>query len=156
MAFDFTPLFRSTIGFDGMTALFTHALEREGSGFPPYNIEKSANDAYRIVIALAGWSRDQLEIVTGANRLVVRGHAQSEEGERVFLHRGITQGAFERVFDLADHVEVTAASMEDGLLSVELKRNIPEALKPRRVEIGNSGGGRAANFDAKHLEKSAA
>jgi molecular chaperone IbpA len=156
MAFDFTPLFRSTIGFDGMTTLFSHALEREGNGFPPYNIEKSGDDTYRIVIALAGWSRDQLEIVTGANRLVVRGHVQPEEGERVLLHRGITQSAFERVFDLADHVEVTGASMDDGLLLVHLKRNIPEALKPRRVEIGDSGGGKITDLDAVRIEKSAA
>lgn len=155
MAFDFTPLFRSTIGFDGMTALLSHALEREEGGFPPYNIEKAGDDAYRIVIALAGWSRDELEIVTGESRLVVRGQAKPAEGERVYLHRGIAQRAFERVFDLADHVEVTGASMADGLLTVDLKRNIPEALKPRRIEIGSYGPS-VTKLDAKTLDKSAA
>jgi molecular chaperone IbpA len=155
MAFDFTPLHRSTIGFDGITAMLTHALEREEGGFPPYNIEKSGDDAYRIVIALAGWSPDDLELVTGANRLVVRGQAKAADGERVYLHRGITQRTFERVFDLADHVEVTGSTMNDGLLTVNLKRNIPEALKPRRIEIG-SGNASVRSLNSEEGAKSAA
>jgi HSP20 family molecular chaperone IbpA len=104
MAFDFTPLYRSTIGFDGMTALLAHALERDDGAFPPYNIEKSSDDTYRVVVALAGWTRDEIELVTEANRLVVRGHAKKVGDEKAYLHRGIAQRAFERIFDLADHV----------------------------------------------------
>lgn len=156
MAFDFSPLYRSTIGFDGMTALFAHALDRDEGGFPPYNIEKSGENAYRIVLALAGWRRDELELVTEANRLVVRGEAKKEDREKNYLHRGIAQRAFERVFDLADHVEVIGANMSDGLLVVDLKREIPEALKPRRIEIGLPVDASVANFDAKRLVKTAA
>lgn len=149
MAYDFTPLYRSTIGFDGMTALFAHALERDDGGFPPYNIEKLGDDAYRIVMALAGWTRDEIELVAGANRLVVRGQAKKAGDEKAYLHRGIAQRAFERIFDLADHVEVTGASMSGGLLVVDLKREIPEALKPRRIEI-------TPDLDGRRLEKAAA
>ncbi len=156
MAFDFTPLYRSTIGFDAMTALLTHALERDEGGFPPYNIEKSGGDAYRIVMALAGWTRDEIELVAENNRLVVRGQAKKAGDEKAYLHRGIVQRAFERVFDLADHVAVTGASMSDGLLVVDLKREIPEALKPRRIEIGSSAGANVASLDTKRLEKSVA
>ena len=149
MAFDFSPLYRSTIGFDGMTALFTHALQRDEGGFPPYNIEKVGDDTYRIVMALAGWSSDDLDLVTEGNRLLVRGQAANDTEDRVFMHRGIAQRAFERIFDLADHVEVTNASLKDGLLFIELKREIPEALKPRRIEIGS-------NDKVERLTKSAA
>ena len=156
MAFDFTPLYRSTIGFDGMTALFAHALERDDGGFPPYNIEKLGDDAYRIVMALAGWTRDEIELVAGANRLVVRGQAKKAGDEQAYLHRGIAQRAFERIFDLADHVEVTNASMSDGLLVIDLKREIPEALKPRRIEIASAAEANIADLDSRRVEKSAA
>jgi molecular chaperone IbpA len=156
MALDFSPLYRSTIGFDGMTALFAHALDREDGGFPPYNIEKMGESSYRIVLALAGWDRDDLELVTDANRLVVRGRPRKAEIEKTFLHRGIALRAFERVFDLADHVEVTNASMADGLLVVDLKKEIPEALKPRRIEIGASSRPELTSVDTTRLQKSAA
>jgi molecular chaperone IbpA len=153
MAFDFSPLYRSSIGFDGMTALFAHALERDDGGFPPYNIEKSGENAYRIVMALAGWTRDEVDLVADAGRLIVRGQAKKVVDQKEYLHRGIAQRAFERIFDLADHVEVSGASMQDGLLTVDLKREIPEALKPRRIEIAS---GAAWGDGTKQLEKSAA
>jgi molecular chaperone IbpA len=139
-----------------MSALFAHALDRDESGFPPYNIEKSGENAYRIVLALAGWQRDELELVTEANRLVVRGEAKKEDREKNYLHRGIAQRTFERVFDLADHVEVMGANLSDGLLVVDLKREIPEALKPRRIEIGLPVDATVASLDSKRLVKTAA
>lgn len=105
---DFTPLYRSTIGFDRLPALLAHALERDDSSYPPYNIEKTGDDTYRIVMALAGFRRDDLSIVTERNRLTVRGEVK-DRSDATYLHRGIAQRAFERVFDLADHVHVTGA-----------------------------------------------
>jgi len=133
---DFAPLFRSTVGFDRVPALLSLAMQREEGGYPPYNIEKLNEDAYRIVMAVAGFGMDDIEIIAERNRLAVRGEVK-DRGERVFLHRGIAARAFERQFDLADFVEVVGASLENGLLTIELKREIPEALKPRRIEIGS-------------------
>lgn len=135
--FDFTPLYRSTVGFDRIPSLLAHALDREESGFPPYNIEKTGDDTYRIVMALAGFARDDVEIVTERNQLLVRGKAQEKSGG-TYLHRGMAQRAFERVFELADYIVVTGASMTDGLLVIDLKRELPEALKPRRIDINST------------------
>ncbi|HXF54421.1 MAG TPA: Hsp20 family protein [Hyphomicrobiaceae bacterium] len=134
---DFTPLFRSTIGFDQVPSLLTHALEREESGYPPYNIEKLGDDRYRIVMAVAGFAKDDIEVVQDQNRLTVRGRIK-QPTDTVYLHRGIATRAFERSFDLADYVEVTDATMGEGLLVIALKRELPEALKPRTIPI-NSG-----------------
>jgi molecular chaperone IbpA len=134
---DFTPLYRSTIGFDRIPSLLSHALERDESSYPPYNIEKTGNETYRIVMALAGFSRDDLSIVSERNRLTVKGEVR-DKAETTYLHRGIAQRAFERIFDLADHVHVAGATMNDGLLVIDLKVEIPDALKPRRIEI-NAG-----------------
>ena len=112
-------------------------MQREEGGYPPYNIEKLGEDAYRIVMAVAGFGMDDLEIVAERNRLAVRGEVK-DKTERTYLHRGIATRAFERQFDLADFVQVEGASLENGLLVIELKREIPEALKPRRIEIGTS------------------
>lgn len=131
---DFTPLYRSTVGFDHLPLILAHALEREEGGYPPYNIEKHGEDAYHIVMAVAGFSQDDVEIVAEQNRLVVRGRVK-EKDEKAYLHRGIATRSFERKFDLADYVVVTGASMRDGLLTIDLKRELPEALKPRRIEI---------------------
>jgi len=133
---DFTPFFRSTVGYDRIPSLLTHALERDDGSwnYPPYNIEKCGDDEYRIVMALAGFRRDDLEVVCERNQLVVRGRMSEPDG-KVYLHHGIAARAFERKFDLAEFVVVTGASMEDGLLSIDLKRELPEELKPRRVEI---------------------
>jgi HSP20 family molecular chaperone IbpA len=95
MALDFSPLYRSTIGFDSMTALFDHAIDRDPGGFPPYNIEKAGENTYRIVVALAGWKPDDIELVADGNRLVVRGSPKKIEGEKTYLHRGHTKRAFE-------------------------------------------------------------
>jgi molecular chaperone IbpA len=132
---DFTPMFRSTIGFDGLPSLLSAALEREDSGYPPYNIEKLGEDQYRIVMAVAGFGQDDIELVQKSNRLTVRGRVK-ETGDKAYLYRGIAGRAFSRDFDLADHVEVVEASIEQGLLAIMLKRELPEALKPRTIKIG--------------------
>lgn len=134
---DFTPLYHSTVGFDRLPDLLAHALARDESGYPPYNIEKTGDDAYRIVMALAGFSRDDIEIVSERNRLSVRG-ALNGKNDSTYLHQGIAQRSFQRVLDLADYIVVTGASMNDGLLVIDLKRELPEALKPRRIEINAS------------------
>jgi len=134
---DFTPLFRSTIGFDQLPGLFSHALERPEIGYPPYNIEKVGEDQYRIVMAVAGFGKDDVEIVQEQNRLSVRGKLKESNGT-TYLHRGIATRVFERHFDLADYVEVTDATMGEGLLVIDLKRELPEALKPRKIPI-NAG-----------------
>ena len=131
---DFTPLFRSSIGFDHVTGLLSDALQRQEIGFPPYNIEKVGEDQYRIVMAVAGFSKDDVEIVQEQNRLSVRGKLKDADG-RTYLHRGIATRNFERQFDLADYVEVTDATMGEGLLVIALKRELPEALKPRSIPI---------------------
>ena len=135
--FDLTPFYHATVGFDRISSLLADALERDETGFPPYNIEKTGDDAYRVVMALAGFSKDDLEIVTENNRLLIRGELRNKT-EQNYLHQGIAHRAFHRVFDLADYVVVTGASMSDGLLMIDLKRELPEALKPRSITIGNS------------------
>ena len=134
---DFTPLFRSSIGFDRIPGLLSHALERPEAGYPPYNIEKVGEDQYRIVLALAGFTNEDVELIQEQNRLTVRGKLKEAEG-RTYLHRGIPSRAFERVIDLADFIEVTDATMGEGLLVISLKRELPEALKPRSIPI-NAG-----------------
>jgi molecular chaperone IbpA len=134
---DFTPLFRSTVGFDHLPSLLAHGMQREEASYPPYNIEKCGEDHYRIVVAVAGFGKDDIEIVTEQNLLIVRGQMKERSGA-VYLHRGIATRAFERRFDLADFVEVVGATMGDGLLVIDLKREIPDELKPRKIEI-NTG-----------------
>jgi len=133
---DFTPLFRSSVGFDRLPSLLSDALGRD-EGYPPYNIEKCGQDQYRIILALAGFTRDDVEIVLEHNRLFIRGKLKDRSGS-TYLHRGIASRAFERQFDLADYIEVTGATMGDGLLVIDLKRELPEALKPRTIPI-NAG-----------------
>jgi molecular chaperone IbpA len=135
--FDFTPMFRSTIGFDRLPELLADALERVDPGYPPYNIEKLGEDRYRIVMAVAGFGQDDIELVQKSNRLTVRGRAQDVE-ERAYLHRGIAGRSFVREFDLADHVDVIEAHLDQGLLSITLQREVPEAFKPRAIKI-NAG-----------------
>jgi len=133
----FTPLVRSSIGFDQLPALLAQALERPETTFPPYNIEKVGEDLYRIVMAVAGFARDDLEVVQEQNRLTIRGKRKGSDGKR-YLHRGIATRAFEHHFDLADYVEVIDATMGEGLLVISLRRELPEALKPRSIPI-NAG-----------------
>ena len=134
---DFAPLVRSSIGFDQLPSLLAHALERAETTYPPYNIEKVGEDQYRIVMAVAGFVKDDLQVVQEQNRLIIRGKRKEPDG-KTYLHRGIATRAFEHYFDLADYVQVTDATMADGLLVISLKRDLPEALKPRSIPI-NAG-----------------
>ncbi len=136
MNYDFSPLFRSTVGFDRVLDLLDQASRGQSmTNWPPYNIEKTGEDQYRITMAVAGFSPDEIELVQQENVLLVTGQKHPDpEGVQV-LHRGIATRAFKQTFNLADHVKVTGAAMDNGLLTVELKREVPEALKPRRIEI---------------------
>lgn len=141
--YDFSPLFRSTVGFDRVSRLLDAALQTEdGAGYPPYNIEKTGEDAYRIVMAVAGFGEDDLEIVANENSLVVKGHARRDEEGVTFLHRGIAGRAFERRFQLADYIRVSGARLENGLLLLDLVREVPEHMKPRTIAIESGAGAR--------------
>lgn len=137
-AFDFTPYRRSTIGFDRLFDLLEDSARTADASdsYPPFDVEQIDEDRYRISVAVAGFARDEIEITSKPNLLVIAGRKR-ETGERNFIHRGIAARAFERTFQLGDYVLVTAASLRDGLLEVELKRELPEAVKPRRIEIGD-------------------
>ncbi len=138
-SFDFAPLYRSSVGFDQLANMMDRVLSNEGSqaSYPPYNIEKTAEDAYRISIAVAGFTGDDLGIEVKENALIVTARKSEETDDKAYLHRGIATRAFERRFHLADHVRVTGASHADGMLHIDLEREIPEALKPRRIEIAS-------------------
>ena len=135
--FDLSPLFRSTIGFDRMSRLLDTALQLDEAGitYPPYNIEKRGENDYRITMAIAGFSEDDLEVTQTESTLVVRGRAKQDDEHAQFLHRGIAGRAFERRFQLADYIRVSGASLLNGLLHVDLVREVPEALKPRTIQI---------------------
>lgn len=158
--FDLTPLFRSTVGFDRMARLLDSAtrVDEQAVSYPPYNIEKLGEDDYRITMAVAGFGEDELDVTLREGTLIVTGKAEAkttsengaEKAERKFLHRGIAQRAFERRFQLADHIQVSGARLENGLLHVELVREIPEAMKPRQIAISGPGG------KAKSIEQKAA
>jgi len=138
--FDLSPLYRTAIGFDRLADMLSNASRVDGNGYPPYNIEARGDDRYRISMAVAGFGDDDLEIVTEQNTLTVSGRKPEEDGdaEREYLYRGIATRAFERRFQLADHVRVDAARLENGLLHIDLKRELPEQMKPRRIEIAGS------------------
>jgi molecular chaperone IbpA len=133
--FDFSPLFRSTIGFDRLMQLAETAT-RLDPGYPPYNIEVTGDDAYRLTMAVAGFGADELDITVKENTLEIVGRSKTEKEPQRVLHRGIASRAFERRFELADHIKVAGAKLENGLLSIDLVREVPEALKPRKVAIG--------------------
>ena len=137
--FDLAPLYRATVGFDQVADLMDRVLADTGTApsYPPYNIEKTADDAWRISIAVAGFAEADLAVEVKENTLLVTGRKAKEDGERTYLHRGIATRAFERRFTLADHVRVTGASHADGMLHLDLVREVPEALKPRRIEIAS-------------------
>ncbi len=138
-SFDFSPLLRSSIGFENLNRLVDFAARGDGDSFPPYNIEKLGQDSYRIAMAVAGFSQDELDLTVQENVLIVVGRAEaSEESGREFIHRGIAKRAFERRFQLADTLKVVGASYEAGLLNIDLKREVPEHKKPRKIEIGAS------------------
>ncbi|WP_286232992.1 Hsp20 family protein [Thalassotalea sediminis] len=135
---DFSPLYRSFIGFDHLAGLLDKASRADKqSSYPPYNIELLADDQYRITMAVAGFAEEELEIQSEHNNLVITGtkSGSSDKTERKFLHQGIADRNFERKFQLGDHVKVIGAFMENGLLHVDLQREIPEALKPRKIAI---------------------
>ncbi len=152
-AFDLTPLYRATVGFDQIADLMDRALASDvgQNTYPPYNIEKTEDDAWRISIAVAGFSDDDLAIEVKDRGLLITGRKAPEETERNYLHRGIATRAFERRFHLADHVRVTGASHEDGMLNIDLIREVPEALKPRKIEIAATGKKDANLVEAKSV-----
>lgn len=142
--FDFTPYRRSTVGFDRLFDMLESSARADiGDGYPPFDLEKDGEDSYRITLAVAGFRPDEIEIVAQQNQLVVSGRKDEGGANDRYLHRGIAARPFERRFQLADFIEVRSASFENGLLAIGLKREIPEAMKPRRIEIGgaaNDGG----------------
>ena len=151
--YDFAPLFRSSVGFDHMARVLDSLSASEAApAYPPYNIEKTGEDQYRITMAVAGFGEKDIEIRTQDNKLVIAGRIEKgdETEERTFLHRGIAERAFERQFSLADHVKVVAASLENGLLHVDLAREVPEAMKPRTIQIN------AANGKSRRIQSDAA
>jgi molecular chaperone IbpA len=140
--FDFSPLFRTSVGYDRLASLLNSASRLEqGAGFPPYNIQKVGDDHYRITMAVAGFSENELSITSENNRLVVTGEKpeEQESEENAFLYRGIATRSFERRFNLAEHVRATGARLDNGLLHIELEREIPEDMKPRKIEIQAKG-----------------
>ena len=138
--FDFSPLYRTSVGFDRLASLMSSATRQDqGNSYPPYNIRITSEDHYRITMAVAGFSEDDIGITSEHNRLLVSGKGADEPEEQgEYLHRGIATRAFERRFNLADHVKVMGASLENGLLHIDLEREIPEAMKPRTIKIGKS------------------
>lgn len=140
MHIDFSPLYRSSIGFDRLANMIESASSGNSQGgYPPYNIETLDENQYRITMAVAGFSAEELDIQTQANTLVIQGSKSATEGDRQFLYQGIAERNFERRFQLADYVKVTNATIENGLLHVDLEREIPDAMKPRKIEISQAG-----------------
>ena len=140
--FDFTPLFRTSVGYDRLASLMNSANRCEqGGGYPPYNIQKVGDDHYRITMAVAGFAESDLEITSENNRLIVSGSKPQEEegGDNAYLYRGIANRSFEKRFNLAEHVRVRGAALDNGLLHIELEREIPEAMKPRKIDIRPGG-----------------
>jgi molecular chaperone IbpA len=134
---DFSPYRRSTVGFDRLFDFLESAGRAEQENYPPFDIEKLSDDSYRITLAVAGFKREEIEIVAHQNMLTISGRRGEDRGrDGSFLHMGIANRSFERRFELADFVFVTGAELKDGLLSIELAREIPEAMKPRRIAIG--------------------
>lgn len=137
--FDLSPLYRSTIGFDRLVQLLdgVNGLDNEATSYPPYNIERTGENQYRITMAVAGFGSEEIRIEVKESTLSVRGEKKADDKGREFLHRGIAQRSFERRFQLADHVEVNGADLKDGLLHIDLVRNLPERMKPRTIAIGS-------------------
>ena len=133
--FDFTPLWRSTVGFDRLFDLIDESLTlTDGDNYPPYNIERTGEDSYRVSLALAGFKPDEITVTAEQNTFTVEGR-KADQGDRAYLYQGITGRPFWRQFTLADYVEVKGASFENGLLHIDLVRELPEAMKPRRIEV---------------------
>ena len=148
--FDLAPLYRATVGFDRIADLMDRVVASDVAqqpGYPPYNIEKTADDAYRISLAVAGFTDAELSVEVRENALIVAAKKADEATDRTYLHRGIATRAFERKFQLADHIRVNGAAHENGMLHIDLVREVPEALKPRRIAIASS-----AAVDGKAVE----
>jgi molecular chaperone IbpA len=154
--FDFTPFRRSTVGFDRLFDMIESARADISDTYPPFNLEKDGEEGYRITLAVAGFRPDEIEVVAQQNQLIVTGRKeeQPEDGER-FLHRGIAARAFERRFQLADFIQVRSADFENGLLAIRLEREIPEAMKPRRIEIGSGSAQRQLSSPESERRKAA-
>lgn len=146
--FDFAPLYRSTVGFDRLAQLLDSVGGMESDGYPPYNIERLGDNEYRITMAVAGFSQDEFKVEVKEQALLVSGEKKPDDKARTFLHRGIAARSFERRFQLADYVEVKGAEFKDGLLHIDLVRNLPERMKPRTIEISSAD-------DTKQIETSA-
>jgi molecular chaperone IbpA len=154
-SYDFAPLFRTAIGFDRLARLMDTATSApDASGYPPYNIERTGDDTYRLTMAVAGFRPEELDLVVKDNTMVVSGKASSEGQTGEMLYRGIAGRAFERRFVLADHIVIDGADLQNGLLHVGLKRVVPEALKPRRIPIGGNTAKSVAN-DSQEAVKAA-
>lgn len=137
--FDFTPYRRSTVGFDRLFDLLESSMRSDMTdGYPPFDIERQENDSYRITLAAAGFRADEIEVVAQQNQLTITGKRAEDKDQGQYLHRGIAARSFERRFQLADFVEVRSASFDNGLLRIDLQRVVPEAMKPRKIEIGGS------------------
>jgi molecular chaperone IbpA len=152
-AFDFSPLYRSTVGFDRLFDMLDQSTQVESmTNWPPYNIEKTGEDRYLITMAIAGFSPDEIELTQKESQLLVVGQKKGSDDGKQYLHRGIATRAFKQTFNLADHVKVTGANLENGLLTVELKREVPEALKPRRIEITSGDGVKSLGQDSQPVQ----
>ncbi len=157
--FDLAPLYRATVGFDQVADLMDRVLSDNGGAqtYPPYNIERLGQDAWRISIAVAGFSDEDLNVEVRENALIVTARKSEDEGaDRTYLHRGIATRAFERRFALADHVRVRGASHANGMLHIDLEREVPEALKPRRIEIARGETVEGKAVEDKRVEKKTA
>ena len=151
---DFSPLFRSSVGFDRLMRLVENSVQQTESanGYPPYNIEKTAEDQYRVTVAVAGFGEDELALEVNQNVLMIEGRKKEGDGEAAYLYRGIAGRSFKRQFQLADHVKVNDAHLHNGMLVVDLVRELPEAMKPRRIEISTSAPATIAGKGAKQIE----
>lgn len=146
MRYDFSPLYRSTVGFDRLFDMFDHEIENAASG-PAYDIEKVTEDSYRISLVVAGFALDEIEMVQQENELVVSGRRKATEETTQYLHRGIANRSFKQSFNLAQHLKVVNATLDNGILTIDLKREVPEALKPRRINIADGGAAQTIQQD---------
>lgn len=154
---ELNPLYRTLVGFDRIANLMDQAARLDAApGYPPFNIEQIGEDQFRIELAVAGFSQDDLTIEFKQNSLIVSGQRNAPETQRNFLHRGIAERSFERRFGLADHVRVSAAKLENGLLTIDLVRELPEILKPRKIEIGVSTQAKPKTVEAANQTEAAA
>ena len=154
-AYDFSPLFRYSVGFDRLQRLMDSALERTEVSYPPYNIESVGENAYRITVAVAGFGEGDLDVTVADDTLSISGSKEDEDKVTAYLHRGIAERAFQLKFNLADHVKVRDAGLENGVLVVTLEREVPEDLKPRKIQIGKSLVGKAKELIGAEPKKAA-